>query len=95
MDLLGRLDDGELIVMLPGSTDSAAKIVGQRVKTSISLCPIPLGSQQIRLDLDMGVATIQPHENAAAAMASARADMEAAAKAEAREQQAAAEPAPV
>jgi len=85
MDLLGRLEDGELIVMLPGSTESAAKIVGQRVKTSISLCPIPLGEQQIRLDLDMGVASVQPDEDAATAMASARADMETAAAAEARE----------
>jgi diguanylate cyclase len=83
MDLLGRLENGELIVMLPGSTDSAAKIVGQRVKTSISLCPIPLGDHQVRLDLDMGVATVQPDEDAAAAMDSARADMEAAAAAEA------------
>jgi diguanylate cyclase len=83
MDLLGRLDNGELIVMLPGSTESASKIVGQRVKTSISLCPIPLGDQQVRLDLDMGVATVQPSEDAPAAMASARVSMEEAAAAEA------------
>jgi diguanylate cyclase len=83
MDLLGRLENGELIVMLPGSTDSASKIVGQRVKTSISLCPIPLGDHQVRLDLDMGVATVQPGEDAAEAMNSARGDMEAAAAAEA------------
>ncbi len=82
MDLLGRLESGDLIVMLPGSTDSASKIVGQRVKTSISLCPIPLGDHQVRLDLDMGVATVQPHEDAVAAMASAKADMEATAEAE-------------
>jgi diguanylate cyclase (GGDEF)-like protein len=83
MDLLGRLEHGELIVMLPGSTDSASKIVGQRVKTSISLCPIPLGDHQVRLDLDMGVSTVQPDEDAATAMASARDAMEAAAVAEA------------
>jgi diguanylate cyclase len=99
MDFLGRLEHGELIVMLPGSTDSASKIVGQRVKTSISLCPIPLGDHQVRLDLDMGVATVQPGEDADAAMASARSDMEAAAAAEAvamlELQHAAAEPATV
>jgi diguanylate cyclase len=96
MDLLGRLENGELIVMLPGSTDSASKIVGQRVKTSISLCPIPLGDHQVRLELDMGVATVQPGEDASDAMASAQADMEAAAAAEAaaaHELQHAAEPA--
>jgi diguanylate cyclase len=82
MDLLGRLESGDLIVMLPGSTDSAAKIVGQRVKTSISLCPIPLGDHQVRLDLDMGVSTVQSHEDAVTAMASALADMEASAEVE-------------
>jgi diguanylate cyclase len=98
MDLLGKLEHGELIVMLPGSTDSASKIVGQRVKTSISLCPIPLGDHQVRLDLDMGVSTVQPDEDAAAAMASAREAMEAASAAEAaaaHELQHAAEPAAV
>jgi diguanylate cyclase len=93
MDLLGRLENGELIVMLPGSTESASKIVGQRVKTSISLCPIPLGDHQVRLDLDMGVATVQPQEDAAAAMASARQSMEAStAEAAAHEAHLAAEP---
>jgi diguanylate cyclase len=93
MDLLGRLEHGELIVMLPGSTESASRIVGQRVKTSISLCPIPLGEQQVRLDLDMGVSTVQPHEDAPTAMGAARVAMEAAAAAEERESHAPAEPA--
>ena len=68
MDLLARLEGGELVVMLPGSSSSAAKIVGQRVRTSISLCPVPLGDHQIRLELDMGVASVQPGEDARAAM---------------------------
>lgn len=87
MDLLARLEGGELIVMLPGSSASAAKIVGQRVRTSISLCPVPLGDHQIRLELDMGVASVQPGEDAAAAMESARADLAATAAAEAHERQ--------
>ena len=87
MDLLARLEGGELIVMLPGSSASAAKIVGQRVRTSISLCPVPLGDHQIRLELDMGVASVQPGEDAAAAMESARADLDATAVAEAHERQ--------
>lgn len=81
MDLLARLEGGELIVMLPGSSASAAKIVGQRVRTSISLCPVPLGDHQIRLELDMGVASVQTGEDAAAAMESARAQLDATATA--------------
>ncbi|WP_428306062.1 GGDEF domain-containing protein [Lacipirellula sp.] len=85
MDLLARLEGGELIVMLPGSSASAAKIVGQRVRTSISLCPVPLGDHQIRLELDMGVSSVQPGEDATGAMESARADLDATAAAEAQQ----------
>lgn len=85
MDLLARLEGGELIVMLPGSSASAAKIVGQRVRTSISLCPVPLGDHQIRLELDMGVSSVQPGEDAVGAMESARADLDATAAVEAQQ----------
>lgn len=87
MDLLARLDGGELIVMLPGSSASAAKIVGQRARTSISLCPVPLGDHRIRLDLEMGVASVESDEDAASAMESARADLELTSAAEAQERQ--------
>ena len=74
---------------MSGNRDSAsaAKIVGQRVRTSISLCPVPLGDHQIRLELDMGVASVQPGEDAAAAIESARADLDATTAAEAQERQ--------
>src|SRR5690606_27889441 len=87
MDLLARLEGGELIVMLPGSSASAAKIVGQRVRTSISLCPVPLGDHRIRLDLEMGVASVQSDDDAAAAMEAARADLDSTAASEAHERQ--------
>lgn len=83
MDLLGRLDAGEFVVMLPGSSASAAKIVGQRVRSSISLCPIPMGAQNIRLDLDLGVTSVQPDDDAVSAIANAKAELEAAITADA------------
>lgn len=82
MDLLGKLSPGEFVVMLPGTSGSAAKIVGQRVKTSISLCPIPLGDQQIRLQLDMGVASVHADDDATTTMASAKKDLETSSSAE-------------
>lgn len=82
MDLLGKLSPGEFVVMLPGTSRSAAKIVGQRVKTSISLCPIPLGEQQIRLQLDMGVASVHADDDAASVLAHAKQDLETASAAE-------------
>jgi diguanylate cyclase len=76
MDMLGKLDAGEFVVMLPGSSASAARIVGQRVKASISQCPVVFGSQQIRLDLDLGVTGVQPDDDAARALARAKKAME-------------------
>jgi diguanylate cyclase len=81
-DLLGKMEAGEFVVMLPGSSASAAKIVGQRVRTSISLCPIPIGAQQVRLALDLGVAGVDPDDDANTALARARLELEAQAAAE-------------
>jgi diguanylate cyclase len=76
MDMLGKLDAGEFVVMLPGSSSSAARIVGQRVKASISQCPVVFGSQQIRLDLDLGCTGIQADDDAPRALARAKKAME-------------------
>lgn len=79
MDLLAKLDAGEFAVLLPGSSTSAAKIVGQRVKTSISHCPVALGSQNFRLELDLGVAGVELGDDAALTMTRAKQLMEASA----------------
>jgi diguanylate cyclase (GGDEF)-like protein len=83
MDLLGKLEAGEFVVMLPGSSASAAKIVGQRVRSSVSLCPIPMGSQQIRLELELGVSSLRADDDATAAIARAKDELEAGLAAEA------------
>jgi diguanylate cyclase len=83
MDLLGKFDDGEFVVMLPGSSASAAKIVGQRVRSSVSLCPIPMGSHQIRLEMDLGVVSVEPDDDAGSAIAHAKESLEKAIAAEA------------
>jgi diguanylate cyclase len=90
MDLLGKLEPGEFIVMLPGSSASAAKIVGQRVRSSVSLCPIAMGVQQIRLDLDMGVAFVESGDDADDAIARAEKQLEMAAAEESAGRQASA-----
>jgi len=81
MDLLAKLDDGEFAVLLPGSSTRAAKIVGQRVKTSISHCPVALGAQNIRLELDLGVTGVEDGDDATRIMARAKELMEASAAA--------------
>jgi diguanylate cyclase (GGDEF)-like protein len=64
MDLLGRLEEGDFVVMLPGSSEREAKLVGSRVQSSISNCTIPLGGQKVRLNVLQGVTDVYPDDDA-------------------------------
>jgi len=64
MDLLGQLQLGEFVVMLPGSSEKEAQMVGRRVQTAISNCVIPLGSRQLRLEVLHGVTDVYPDDDA-------------------------------
>ncbi len=64
MDLLGQLEPGEFIVMLPGSSEKEAKMVGRRVETAISNCVIPLGGKELRLQVSHGVTDVYPDDDA-------------------------------
>ncbi|MDC0935622.1 diguanylate cyclase [Pirellulales bacterium] len=58
MDLLAKLDQGQFALMLPGSNEKEAGQVGKRIQTAISNCVIPLGGTKLRLEVDLGVATV-------------------------------------
>ncbi|MEM8945868.1 MAG: diguanylate cyclase [Planctomycetota bacterium] len=64
MDLLGQLEPGEFIVMLPGSSEKEALMVGRRVEMAISQCVIPLGGKQLRLEVSHGVTDVYPDDDA-------------------------------
>ena len=64
MDLLGRAQPGEFVVMLPGSTEREAKVVGNRIQSALASCSIPLGSTKITLQVSVGVAAVEPADNA-------------------------------
>jgi diguanylate cyclase (GGDEF)-like protein len=76
MDLLGKLEPGDFVVMLPGSSKSEAKLVGNRVQTSISNCAIPLGNEQLSLDINWGIATVSPDDDSTQLLARAQQKME-------------------
>lgn len=80
MDLLGDLTGGHFAVMLPGSSENEAKLVGKRIQTAISNCAIPMGKDQLRLEINLGVANVDPDDDAASMMNRARALMERVAK---------------
>ncbi len=64
MDLLGKLESGEFIAMLPGSSRREAMLVGSRVQAAIANCVIPLGDQQLHLEIQQGVTDVKPDDEA-------------------------------
>ena len=66
MDLLGIVEPGEFVVMLPGSTEREAKQVAARVQTAISNCVIPLGDRKLKLQVEQGVSDVYPDDDAEA-----------------------------
>jgi len=64
MDLLGKLEPGEFIVMLPGSNAKEANLVGTRVQTAISNCTIPTENRRVPLVVKQSVTEVQPHDDA-------------------------------
>lgn len=77
MDMLARLDDGEFIMLLPGSTFSEASQVCKRLYTSASNCVFPLKDERTPLDVTLGVVELRPNETAALLMARAKSAIDA------------------
>jgi diguanylate cyclase len=78
MDLLARLDDGEFIVLLPGSTLSEASQIAKRLQALAANCYFPLQDQKTQMRVTHGIAELRPNETAAILMARAKAEVEAA-----------------
>lgn len=64
MDLLGRSDPGEFIVMLPGSGEREANIVGNRIQSALANCAIPIGTSRIALQVSVGTCEVEPTDDA-------------------------------
>jgi diguanylate cyclase len=77
MDLLARLDDGEFIVLLPGSTLSEATQVAKRLQTAAANSVYPLQNEKTHLRVTHGIADLRPNETAQMLMARAKAAVEA------------------
>jgi diguanylate cyclase len=65
MDLLGRSQPGEFIVMLPGSGEREANIVGNRIQTALANCAIPIGATRITLQVSVGICEVETIDDAA------------------------------
>ncbi len=73
MDLLARLDDGEFIILLPGSTLGEAKQVAKRLQVAASSAHSTSASQNPQLGVSHGIAELRSNETAEQIMARAKA----------------------
>ena len=65
MDLLGHIEDGQFVIMLPSASLEQAEKVAQRAGSALAKCSVPLGGQDYRLEADMGVADCTTDDTAA------------------------------
>lgn len=72
MDVLARLENGELVAMLPGSTQVEANRVARRMSAATSTCLLPLVDRELQIHLQHGIAELKPSETAQELIARAR-----------------------
>jgi diguanylate cyclase (GGDEF)-like protein len=75
MDLLGRSEPGEFMVMLPGSGQREANIVGNRIQSALANCAIPIGSTRITLQVSLGICEVEPADDATVFINRARSEV--------------------
>jgi diguanylate cyclase len=72
MDVLGRLENGEFVVMLPGNTVAEAGQVIKRIRMSTSSCILPVVDRELQIGFQHGIAELKPNETAQELLARAR-----------------------
>ena len=72
MDVLAKLENGEFVVMLPGSSKSEAGLVAKRIRAATTHCVLPLVDHELRIRLRHSIAQLKPNETAQELLARAR-----------------------
>lgn len=67
-DQLGRLNDGQFILLLHGQRVDEAQQVRDRIKAALANCTIPLGNTQLRLTTAMSVTQLTEEDSAVSFM---------------------------
>ncbi len=62
-NVLGRLADGQYIVLLPGENVAQAEKKGERISHALSQCSVPLGESSLQLEVQNSVKAMKPGEN--------------------------------
>jgi diguanylate cyclase len=72
MDVLTKLENGEFVVMLPGSTRPEVSHVVKRMRAASAHCMLPLVDEQLQIRFGHGVAELKPNETAQELLSRAR-----------------------
>ena len=64
MDVLAKLENGEFVVMLPGSSKSEAGLVAKRIRAATTRCVLPLVDHELQIRLRHCIAQLKSHETA-------------------------------
>lgn len=72
MDTLAKLENGEFVVMLPGSTQHDVKHVLKRMQNAAAGCMLPMLDRQLQIAFHHGIAQLNPSESAQELLARAR-----------------------
>ena len=72
MDVIAKLENGEFVVMLPGSTQSEVLHVVKRMRAAAANCVLPLVDRQLELRFRHGIAELKSDESAQELLARAR-----------------------
>jgi diguanylate cyclase len=72
MDVMSRLENGEFVVMLPGSTQSEVNFTLKRMRSATAGCILPLVDRELQVRFQHGVAELKANETAQELLARAR-----------------------
>jgi diguanylate cyclase len=61
-DVLARLEPGELVVMLPGKTQSEAGLVVKKMRAAVRSCILPMLDRELQIKFSDGIAQLKPNE---------------------------------
>jgi diguanylate cyclase len=75
MDVLAKLENGEFVVMLPGSSQTEGNRVAKRMDSAAASCVLPFVDRELQICLQHGVAELKPNETAQELIARARLDL--------------------
>ena len=64
MDVLAKLENGEFVAMLPGSTVGEATRLAKRMDSAVANCILPVVDRGLQIVLRNGAAELKPAESA-------------------------------